>query len=221
MSIPSLDTIHSFLVKPRRGKEPEEIVGTAVELDGPLHGMLSTLYNGTSTDCNIDIRFIASTGNQENEARALFIEYLEDRSLSNAAKIAEKLEQVTTGSSGMGLLFLLSGSNEKRNKFVISRFPADSGILADDAGGQLDVKFLEKVFMKNARAYKAVAYNNLSNTSGVWKGSAVDKQISDYTNPTSKYWIENFLESEFAVTSRHGTERLADALKKPPINLTT
>jgi putative GTP pyrophosphokinase len=61
----------------------------------------------------------------------------------------------TTHRSGLGLLFLVTGEDDGETKIVVSRFPADSGVLAEEKGKGLTVEFLERIFMKGAKSYKA------------------------------------------------------------------
>jgi hypothetical protein len=105
---------------------------------------------------------------------------------------------VTDGRSGMGLLFLISGTEGRARKIVISRFPTDSAILVEENPRTLDVAFLERVFMKNKTSYKAVAYQDTSLRAGFWTGRAIDKQLSP-AGELSNYWIADFLASSFAV----------------------
>ena len=214
----SIHSIRSFLVKPGKGQNGDIPIGTDVHLSGKVFDLLGGIFDSTDKDFNIDIRFRAINSNQDNPIRSDLISYMAEnnpvKSMTIAGKLASSLQDVTTNISGQGLLFLISGEVDSKNKLVISRFPADVGILADDGSHKLQISFIEKVFMKNMRAYKAVAYKNLTSTSNVWKGRAIDKQITDLKNPTSKYWIEDFLLSEFAITATLGSERFADALKQ-------
>ena len=52
---------------------------------------------------------------------------------------------------------------------VMSRFPADSGILAEQTAKTLNVQFLEKIFMKSATSYKSAVYTGAS-PSDFWEG---------------------------------------------------
>ena len=213
-----INSIRSFLVKPGKGDETQKPIGVDVSLEGRVYDLLAGIFHSTDKDCNIDIRFRSITGNQDNDVRNLLISYIEEanaeKSMDIARDVAHSLQNVTTNLSGQGLLFLISGTVGEERKFVISRFPADNGIVAEEGSSKLEISFIEQVFMKNMRAYKAVAYNNLTSTSNVWKGRAVDKQITDLKNPTSRYWIEGFLSSEFSITATLGSERFADALRK-------
>ncbi|MGU3667193.1 hypothetical protein ACLBX9_23645 [Methylobacterium sp. A49B] len=96
---------------------------------------------------------------------------------------------------------------------IISRFPADSAISAEEDGEGLNVAFLERVFMKNAKSYKAVLYRHRSLVTGFWEGSAIDKQMNDSDVNVSGYWINDFLRSDFRTTAEAGTRRLAVACR--------
>ncbi|WP_290935006.1 hypothetical protein [Hyphomonas sp.] len=207
--------IYSFLVKPYKGRKSSATTGVSLSLSGKLFDMLEDLFLSTDNDFPIDIAFrMAADGSQNNPARNMLGQFGAQPNMRAATNIARKLELVTTKRSKLGLLFLLRGMSGARNKIVVSRFPADSGILADEKDGGLSVEYLERVFMKNAKSYKAVVYKNLTPTSNTWKGRAVDRQINDARSMTPEYWIFDFLESEFVATSASGTKRLAEALKR-------
>jgi hypothetical protein len=117
------------------------------------------------------------------------------------------------------LLFLLLGEEDDgATKVVISRFPADNGILADQKKGELSVQFLERVFMKRATTYKAAVYRGHSLTGEFWEGKMIDKQVNSGTISVSNYWIAEFLASDFRTTSAQGSRRLADALRNATAN---
>jgi hypothetical protein len=113
----------------------------------------------------------------------------------------------------LGLLFLIVGREGHDHKLVLSRFPADSAILADEVRQALTVRFLERVFMKSATAYKAASYRDGSLAAGFWSGRAIDKQINSPVVQLSNYWIAEFLASDFRATAAAGTRRLALALR--------
>jgi hypothetical protein len=121
------------------------------------------------------------------------------------------LQSVTTNRSKLGLMFIIVGSKGALKRIVVSRFPADHGILADEKEANLDVKFVERVFMQSATAYKSAVYEGTSDAH-FWKGRAVDKQINSDVS-VANYWIRDFLKSDFAVTGAAGTRRFAVSLR--------
>jgi hypothetical protein len=211
----SVEHIHTYLVHPGKGSEaPPQIGGAEVPLAGKLFSLLDGVYAKSDRECNTDISFNPSTdGKQQNPCRDLILKYLSGPTIDRGRHIAERLEKATTHRSGLGLLFLIAGREDSDYKFVISRFPADSAILADENQQALTVEFLERVFMRSATAYKAALYRDTSFTAGFWLGRAVDKQINNRMVQLPNYWIAEFLASNFRTTAAEGTRRLAVALR--------
>lgn len=103
---------------------------------------------------------------------------------------------------------------------MISRFPADEGVVAQEDAGNLSVEFIERVFMKNSKAYKSVHFRAADLQAGFLEGTAVDKQLSG-ARDLSDYWIAEFLLSELRTTGPAGTRRLAEALRNAVRSATT
>jgi len=212
-----IKAIHSFLVHPAKNINEDnapKIGGTRIALGsgGRLVEMLQEIYKKADDECKIDISFNpAADGSQQNDCRDLIVKYAERSQIEDGRALATRLQRMTTLRSGLGLLFIIVGTeDEDRTKLVISRFRADNGILADQDESSLSVEFLERVFMKRATSYKAVVYLDHSLSTGFWEGRAIDRQID---SDSSEYWIKDFLASDFRTTSAAGTRRLADALR--------
>jgi hypothetical protein len=210
----AIEHIHTFMVHPRKGADASNIGGAEVLLEGKLFNLLNDVYQKSDSECDIDISFNQSAqGGQQNTARDFVLAYLAEPSLDTGRAIAQRLEAYTTHRSGLGLLFLIGGKDGTDHKVVISRFPADSAILAQENQQELSVEFLERVFMKSAHSYKAAAYRGASLRAGFWTGRVIDKQISNPAVQASNYWIAQFLDSDFRTTSAAGTRRLAVVLR--------
>jgi hypothetical protein len=210
-----IEHIHTYLVHPGKGTdEASRIRGNTLALDGKVFSLLNEIYLNSDHDCSIEISFNhREDGTQQNPCRDLVLAYLGDPTVPHGRQLAERLEKVTTHRSGLGLLFLIAGKEGREHKIVISRFPADVGILAEESERALTVEFLDRVFMKRATTYKAAAYRHASLNAGFWLGSAVDKQINNDMVQLSNYWIAEFLDSDFRTTAAAGTKRLAVALR--------
>lgn len=203
------ESINTYLVHPRApGDEAREIGGIGVPLHGELFDTFNSVYEKSDDECDIEIAF--TTNGQQNDVRDLVLAYIGDRSIANGRSIANRLREHTTGRSKLGLMVLMFGREGADHKLVISRYPTKNGISAEEVGGQLDVQFLQRVFMKSALAYKAAVFRNAS-LRAFWDGKAVDKQISSRSAPSPEYWIHRFLGSDFKTTAALGTRRLAVA----------
>lgn len=207
----------SFLVHPSKHEEEQPAIGgTELTLEGGLGFMLSSAFTKASAECNIEIAFqMALDGSQQNPVRNALITVVKNPNLENARVLARKLQAVTTHRSGLGLLFVLIGKDKESDQIrcYVARFPADSGIVAEEKAEQLEIEFIEQVFMKSAKSYKAVVYEGESTDADFWEGKAVDKQISNSAVAISGYWIREFLQSDFKTTPANGTRRFALALR--------
>jgi hypothetical protein len=208
-----IETIHSFLVNAGKGMEEQEpIKGTPIAKTGKLYLMLKKIYDEADEECIYDISFLPENGEQTNRTRDLIINYAKSGKIGDGRHLSEQLQKVTTNRSGLGLFFLMKGTNGKKRRVVISRFPADTGILAEEEKSSLTIEYVERIFMKNAKAYKSAVYEGISFDSDFWSGKAIDKQISGDLS-ISEYWITDFLMSDFTTTGERGTRRLANAIR--------
>ncbi len=207
---------YCFLTHAGKNEEVvEEVDGVEIEpKSAKLYKLLENIFYDQISDKHIPIAFIADgNGTQNNEMRDIIIEHLKKRTLHSGLAMGERLQSYTTNVSGMGLLFIMTGKFSGKIRIVISRFPADVGIMADRGKGGLKVELIEKVFMKDAFSYKSAVYEETQLNSPWWEGYAIDKQISYGAKCASNYWIREFLLSDFLATSRAGTRRLALAMR--------
>lgn len=211
----AIQHIHTFLVHPsKNATATHQIGGAQVMLTGKLFNMLNHVYQNAERECTIGISFNqGADGTQTNPCRSLLLDYIINPSLPNGRAIANRLASYTTNRSGLGLVFLILGREGADHKIVLSRFPAHSAILAEEDQRNLNVEFLERVFMRSATSYKAVVYQHRSTVAGFWMGNAVDKQIDSREVEISTYWIKDFLDSDFRTTAAAGSRRLALAMK--------
>ncbi len=212
----NIDTILSYLIYPGRGipaEDQQDIAGTVIPPVGRLHHVLLDIFTHSDTECDIPIVFSPTNGTQANDCRSEIVDLLDKQDEATGRKLAQRLQAVTTRRSGLGLLFLVIGRSGTENKLLISRFPADQGIIAEQNLTTLTVEFVEQVFLKNAQSYKAALYRGSSIDAHFWTGTAVDKQINYKTRDLAAYWIRDFLLSDFRTTSRAGTKRLAVSLR--------
>ena len=210
-----ITNVHSYLVRPAKNAVPQPPVsGTAVPRSGALFEMLGEVFDRAPNECDVQIVFAPDDqGLQNNDARDSIEAYARNPTVALGRGVAERLQRVTTHRSGLGLLFLLKGTDGAgRHSLVISRFPADQGVVALEQAASLSVEFLERVFMKNAKAYKSALYSTDSLAAGFPDGLAVDRQLSG-PRDLSEYWISAFLESELRTTGPAGSRRLAEALR--------
>ncbi len=214
-STPTISKIFSYLVHPGKGvakQDQKKIRGTTVPPTGKLHDVIADLFAKAEAECNLSIIFNPSdNGKQQNDCRDLVLRCKKKPTITSGRRLAIRLQEVTDKRSGLGLLFLIIGKQGANTQILISRFPADSGIIADEKSASLTVEFVEKIFLKNSRAYKTVLYSGQSDKADFWRGQAIDRQINDEVVGLPTYWINEFLASSLRTTSESGTLRLATA----------
>lgn len=211
----TIERVHSFLVHPAKNADEQPTIrGAAIPREGQLYDMLRGVYSRAREECDIEIVFRPDDqGHQQNACRDLVVAYAQTPGIATGRLLAARLQAVSTFRSGLGLLFLIKGSEAGRHQLVVSRFPADQGVIAEERAERLSVEFIERVFMKSAKAYKSALYVSDSFERGFWDGRAVDRQISG-PRELSDYWIREFLLSELRTTGPAGTKRLAVALRE-------
>lgn len=211
----AIEYLHTYLVYPNKGIDPPRpIGGTDVPLGGEVFNLLQDVYSKSERECAIDIAFDrADDGAARNECRTLLLAYARAPSVNAGLPLATRLGSFSTRRSALGLLFLATGAVGQQRKIVIARFAAHSGILADENPDMLSVQFVERVFLKSVGSYKAALYQDSVNDHGYWTGKAVDKQINSGEAEVSRYWITEFLASDFRTTSATGTRVLAVAMR--------
>lgn len=211
-----IESIYSFLTYPRRNDPDDPLVPGAqipVNADNKLVRMLDNLFSRAQQDCIVPIIFKAEDGEQHNPVRTEIINLLNDSSVATAAPLAERLQRSTAGTSGMGLMFICLGRDGEGTRLLISRFPADEGVVAERLEAELTVQFVEQVFLKSAHSYKAATFVSDGGADELWRGSIVDRQLNNGSKSVADYWIVDFLRADFLTTSAAGTKRLAVALR--------
>lgn len=215
-----IQAIYSFLTYPKRSHPDDPLApGTQipVEADNKLVRMLEALFQRAPQDCAIPIMFRADAADQMNPVRTELLALLAGPSVESAAPLALRLQRSTAGTSGMGLMFVCLGEDAGGGggtRVLISRFPADEGVVAERSDVALTVQFVEQVFLKSAHSYKAATFVANGRADQLWNGHIVDRQLNHGSKAVADYWIVDFLVAEFATTAAAGTKRLAVALRQ-------
>ncbi len=213
-----IQAIYSFLTYPKRSNPDDPLAPGAqipVDADNKLVRMLDSLFQRAPQDCVIPISFRADAADQTNPVRSELLALLAGPSVESAAPLALRLQRSTAGTSGMGLMFICLGEDAGGGtRVLLSRFPADEGVVAERTDAALTVQFVEQVFLKSAHSYKAATFVADGRADQLWNGHIVDRQINHGSKAVADYWIVDFLVAEFSTTAAAGTKRLANALRQ-------
>lgn len=115
--------------------------------------------------------------------------------------------------SGPCLLFVTTATVVEKRRIVFSRFPADEGMTASLNGGNLEIEYIDTLFVKDPTTFKSAVFEFDEVPTACWTGFAVDKQINHQSYDLSKYWVHKFLSCKYFTTSMLGSKRLFEALK--------
>ncbi len=210
-------TIFSYLVQPNKGAETKiEPIGSSVPVSEQIGTLLCRLADEAEDECDIPIMFsIGDDGIKFNEMHNLVIKFCGNPTMDDGEVIATRLSISTSKTSGQCLLFLIHSIDDQENvKLVMSRFPAEFGILAENADEKLQLEFVEQVFMKSHDRYKAAIFKGKPVVDSLWVGKATDTQTRNSFEELANYWVYDFLNCAYKDTSSLGTKRFAVALKK-------
>lgn len=207
---------HTCLIHPGRNvSSVVPISGKELSGEGALLELLGKIFHASPEERDFEVTFRKSEdGQQKNAVRDLIVAYQTSPSLVSALQVAERLQKATDRRSGTGLLFLMTGQHSTKKRTVLSRFPANEGILAQSGESGFDVEFLEQVFIRQLSAYKALRLDDDDPINSYWSGFATDRQAGAAPENMSNYWLDAFLQADFSETPKAGTLRLADALKR-------
>src|SRR5580658_6594945 len=129
----SITRIHSYLVHPSRGEKSAPVIsGVVVPHTGKLFEMLERLDKDAERECDIDIVFRSAKAVQQNDCRDLLLTHLSKKDLQTGHDVASRLQAATDKRSGLGLLFLIIAKNQHGSRLMVSRFPAEPGVMAEE-----------------------------------------------------------------------------------------
>ncbi len=194
----------------RAGTQLNQVAATQT---GQLLDLLLDIFYRAESECDMDLVFKPDMHRaQNNECRNALMAFVRNPSVHTGEIIARRLETVTPPQAGVALLFLLLGTDNKgQHRLVVSRFSAETGILAQEVGQSLSLKFIEQIFLKNAFAYKSAFFKTEDIAADFPGGRTMDRQARNTGKP-AKYWVQEFLQSELLTTDASGTQFLAKAL---------
>lgn len=181
---------------------------------GKIKEIAENLFQKAHENCDINISFVSDGPTQENSFRQLALDHIRAQSIESGRQFAEKLYAASSARSGPSLLFVVTGKVMEKIRITFARFPASEGMAADFTKGNLDISYIDNLFVEDDQAFKAAMFEFDQIPDSNWTGKATDKQINHQTYELSKYWVHKFLECHYVTTSKLGSKRLFEALKK-------
>lgn len=179
-----------------------------------LFKLVEDVVKKSGDECDIQIRFLPESDNQDNEVRTLILNLAQDLTKQNCLPLVRRLVELTDHKTNAGLLFFVLAHSDDDSRVLVFRFPAELGVTKREHGTQIDFEVEQEVFLRRSRKYKAVFYDK---SDQYWSGFAVDKQVNDNAGKIrviSDYWIRGFLKSTLKMTPQRGSKIVATAVRR-------
>ena len=180
---------------------------------------LIDIFDNATTECKIEIFFKAQKP-QFNPIREKLIEIIKGENskqrVTISDELATKLSKVTDERTKEGLFIILVGKKLNTYRIVLIRFRGEEVVIKRELKDTFTIDYVVNAYSKKSKYYKAVYYEDIDAARGnFWKGFTIDRQIGQQNDhEVSVYWIKDFLESEFAMTSMQGTVHFAKIVRE-------
>lgn len=187
---------------------------------GNTSDYLFDIFDNASNDCKVEIMF-KSDPMQNNPIRNELLNFVTAKESTDKEKsfikLAKAMYSVTDERNGIGLFVLIEGKRNNETRLMLCRFKGSNALHTEGD----NLKYLEQVFTKQNKHYKLAVFQDIVSSKSFWSGHAIDKQTSSVNyKPFSHFWIEDFLQSQTAITDKQGTSQFSKILKNV-LNSTT
>ncbi len=128
---------------------------------------------------------------------------------SAALYLAGRLSKSMDDRSERCLLVLTAYKNNNERRFVGWAFPKDEPYGFSAAGSQANIQIIKNAFSRSSHYRKAVLFQGKRQDDHYWNGYVIDKQAT-----VAEYWVKSFLDCEYLINSKTGTQMLARVLRE-------
>ena len=199
----------------------KKIDGNAIKLTDDLQEYFNDVIEKTKESTGaVQIHFKRQKdGSQQNDVRDQIrtIAFGDSGSREKVTKeLASRLTSCTDKRSQKGLFVVLvrkEGSKEQEYAVYLLLFGSDKPIQAKGhPGASISLKLTKDAFSRQSRHYKTAYFKGKKTSSSFWEGVIEDNQAKK--NDVAAFWMTKFLNCDFLVDSRQGTQILVQATKK-------
>lgn len=219
--------IHAYQLSPRRtASAPSAVVGGRFPISTPIRDSLADLFekSGLATQAEVDFRLAAGSTIVSHPVRTLLLEFsfgAPPTAVAASRRLSEKLGDSMDYRSPDTLLMLTCLKEGSKRRTILWAFPQESGFQfrSDDAGSR--IRLLNDIFSHSSRLRKAALFEGRNQPAGFVSGRIIDHQALGSSGAGADYWVDKFLECQFALSGVIGTRRLAGYLRAAHDCLTT
>ncbi|MBA2116095.1 hypothetical protein [Bremerella alba] len=219
--------IYAYQLSPRRtATSPQAVEGGKFPISSAIRNSLDELFikSGLAAQAEVDFRLNTGTTIGKHPVRQLLLRFTFGAGTTAAAasrKLSEKLADSMDYRSPPTLLMMTCLRNSVQRRTIMWAFPQESGFQfrTDTAGAR--IRLLKDIFSHSSRLRKAAMFEGRSRRSGFASGRIIDHQAFGASGAGADYWVDKFLECQFALSGVMGTRRLASYLRSAHDALST
>jgi hypothetical protein len=126
-----------------------------------------------------------------------------------ATSLATRLGKAMDDRSTSCLLVLTAYKDADERRFVGWAFPKDEPYAFSAKNERATIQVLENAFTRSSHYRKAALFQGKRQDDHYWDGHVIDKQAA-----VAEYWVKAFLECDYLINGKTGTQLLARTLRK-------
>ena len=210
--------IHAYQLSPRRtATTPAAVVGGKFPISAAIRNSLDDLFvkSGLASQAEVDFRPGTGTTIGTHPVRQLLLRFSfggASTAATASQQLSEKLADSMDYRSPPALLMMTCLKNGNHRRTIMWAFPQESGFQfrSDTAGAR--IRLLKDIFSHSSRLRKAALFEGRNRRSGFVPGRIIDHQALAGRRGAD-YWVDKFLECQFALSGVMGTRRLAGYMR--------
>lgn len=211
--------VHAYQLSPRRtAATPAAVVGGKFPISTAIRNSLDDLFvkSGLATQAEVDFRAGAGTTIGTHPVRGLLLNFSfggASAAATASQQLSEKLADSMDYRSPPALLMMTCLKNGSQRRTIMWAFPQESGFQFRSGNTGARIRLLKDIFSHSSRLRKAALFEGRNRPSGFVSGRIIDHQAVGSSGAGADYWVDKFLECQFALSGIMGTRRLAGYLR--------
>lgn len=219
--------IHAYQLAPRRtATTPSAVVGGTFPISAAIRNSLVELSDKSGLARQAEVDFLPTAGGKitTHPVRQLLLDFsfgAAATAVTASRHLSEKLGDSMDYRSPPALLMLTCLKDRSRRRTIMWAFPQESGFQFRSDGKGSRIRLLKDIFSHSSRLRKAALFEGPNQPSGFVSGRIIDHQAIGSFGAGADYWVDKFLECQFALSGVMGTRRLTGYLRSAHDALTT
>ncbi|MCA9178429.1 MAG: hypothetical protein KDB14_28405 [Planctomycetales bacterium] len=213
----NLVRIHAYQLSPRRTADtPLAVVGGKFPISKAIRSSLDDLFvkSGLASQAEVDFRLGDGVTIDSHPVRQLLLDFSfggSKTAVTASQQLSEKFADSMDNRSRPALLMMTCLENGQQRRTIMWAFPQETGFQFRSNTAGARIRLLKDIFSQSSRLRKAALFEG--RRSGFSSGRIIDHQALGSSGAGADYWVDKFLECQFALSGVMGTRRLAGYLR--------